>query len=149
MITKVLSSLYSWIILVVLVIIVITANSFYVVSTLNDLSALEARLFTTNRVINAVNRLHVAVLRVESGQRGYMLTGDEEYLTDYTETLSVVGELMDEVEVSSFSSDINDQSIRIEELLSLTKAKINEVIEVVELYKEGKEQQRRNNEERK
>jgi len=141
MITKVLSSLYSWIILVVLVIVVITANSFYVVSTLNDLSALEARLFTTNRVINAVNRLHVAVLRVESGQRGYMLTGDEEYLTDYTETLGVIGELMDEVEVSSFSSDINDQSVRIEKLLALTKAKINEVIEVVELYKAGNEQQ--------
>ena len=141
MITKVLSSLYSWIILVVLVIVVITANSFYVVSTLNDLSALEARLFTTNRVINAVNRLHVAVLRVESGQRGYMLTGDEEYLTDYTETLGVIGELMDEVEVSSFSSDINDQSVRIEKLLALTKAKINEVIEGVELYKTGNEQQ--------
>lgn len=141
MITKVLSSLYSWIILVVLVIVVITANSFYVVSTLNDLSALEARLFTTNRVINAVNRLHVAVLRVESGQRGYMLTGDEEYLTDYTETLGVIGELMDEVEVSSFSSDINDQSVRIEKLLALTKAKINEVIEVVEFYKAGNEQQ--------
>lgn len=141
MITKVLSSLYSWIILVVLVIVVITANSFYVVSTLNDLSALEARLFTTNRVINAVNRLHVAVLRVESGQRGYMLTGDEEYLTDYTETLGVIGELMDEVEVSSFSSDIEDQSVRIEKLLALTKAKINEVIEVVELYKAGNEQQ--------
>ena len=141
MITKVLSSLYSWIILVVLVIVVITANSFYVVSTLNDLSALEARLFTTNRVINAVNRLHVAVLRVESGQRGYMLTGDEEYLTDYTETLGVIGELMDEVEVSSFSSDINDQSVHIEKLLALTKAKINEVIEGVELYKAGNEQQ--------
>ncbi|TKB02298.1 histidine kinase [Alteromonas portus] len=140
MITKVLSSLYSWIILVVLVIVVITANSFYVVSTLNDLSALEARLFTTNRVINAVNRLHVAILRVESGQRGYMLTDDEEYLTDYTETLGVIGELMDEVEVSSFSSDINDQSVRIEELLKLTKAKVNEVIEVVELVKEGREQ---------
>lgn len=141
MITKVLSSLYSWIILVVLIIVVITANSFYVVSTLNDLSALEARLFTTNRVINAVNRLHVAVLRVESGQRGYMLTDDEGYLTDYTETLGMIGELMDEVEVSSFSSDISDQSERIEELLELTKAKVNEVIEVVELVKEGKEQE--------
>lgn len=141
MITKVLSSLYSWIILVVLVIIVITANSFYVVSTLNDLSALEARLFTTNRVINAVNRLHVAVLRVESGQRGYMLTADEKYLADYSETLSVIGELMEEVEVSSFSSDINEQSERIEKLLQFTKAKVNEVIEVVELIKEGKEQQ--------
>lgn len=141
MITKVLSSLYSWIILVVLVIVVITANSFYVVSTLNDLSALEARLFTTNRVINAVNRLHVAILRVESGQRGYMLTDDEKYLTDYTETLGVIGELMDEVEVSSFSSDIGDQSVRIEELLQLTKAKVNEVIEVVELVKEGRERE--------
>ena len=141
MISKVLSSIYSWIVIVVLVIVVITANSFYVVSTLNDLSALEARLFTTNRVINAINRLHVAVLRVESGQRGYMLTDDEKYLTDYSESLSVIGELMSEVEVSSFSSDIDDQSIRIDELLNLTKAKVNEVIRVVELIKEGNEQQ--------
>lgn len=141
MISKVLSSIYSWIVIVVLVIVVITANSFFVVSTLNDLSALEARLFTTNRVINAINRLHVAVLRVESGQRGYMLTDDEKYLTDYSESLSVIGELMSEVEVSSFSSDIDDQSVRIEELLDLTKAKVNEVIRVVELIKEGNEQQ--------
>ena len=95
MISKVLSSIYSWIVIVVLVIVVITANSFYVVSTLNDLSALEARLFTTNRVINAINRLHVAVLRVESGQRGYMLTDDEKYLTDYSESLSVIGRKAD------------------------------------------------------
>ncbi|WP_394224345.1 ATP-binding protein [Alteromonas gracilis] len=137
MITKVLSSLYSWIILIVLVIVVITANSFYVVSTLNDLSALEARLFTTNRVINAVNRLHVAVLRIESGQRGYMITQDDAYLSDYMETLGTVGELMEEVEVSSFSSDIGEQPERIKRLLALTKNKINEVIEVVELYKAG------------
>lgn len=141
MISKILSSIYSWIILVVLIIVVMTANSFYVVSTLNDLSALEARLFTTNRVINAVNRLHVAVLRVESGQRGFILTNDLEYLTDYTETLGVISELMDEVEVSSFSSDINEQSVRIEELLNLTKAKVNEVIGIVELVKEGRKRE--------
>ncbi len=141
MISKVLSSVYSWIIIVVFVIVVITANSFYVVNTLNDLSALEARLFTTNRVINAVNRLHVAVLRIESGQRGFMLTDDEKYLADYTETLGLINEVMDEVEVSSFSSDIKVQTDRIEQLLLLTKAKVNEVIEVVELVKAGKEQE--------
>ena len=141
MISKVLSSVYSWIIIVVFVIVVITANSFYVVNTLNDLSALEARLFTTNRVINAVNRLHVAVLRIESGQRGFMLTDDEKYLADYTETLGLINEVMDEVEVSSFSSDIEVQTDRIEQLLVLTKAKVNEVIEVVELVKAGKEQE--------
>lgn len=141
MISKVLSSVYSWIIIVVFVIVVITANSFYVVNTLNDLSALEARLFTTNRVINAVNRLHVAVLRIESGQRGFMLTDDEKYLADYTETLGLINEVMDEVEVSSFSSDIKVQTGRIEQLLLLTKAKVNEVVEVVELVKAGKEQE--------
>lgn len=135
MINKVLSSIYSWVIIVVIVIGVITANSFYVVSTLNELSALEARLFTTNRVINAVNRLHVAVLRVESGQRGYMLTGDTAYLVDYEETLGNLNELMDEVEVSSYSSDIDKQSQRIADLLSLTKLKINEMIKAVELTK--------------
>jgi len=141
MISKVLSSVYSWIIIVVFVIVVITANSFYVVNTLNDLSALEARLFTTNRVINAVNRLHVAVLRIESGQRGFMLTDDEKYLADYTETLGLINEVMDEVEVSSFSSDIKVQTDRIDQLLLLTKAKVNEVVEVVELVKAGKEQE--------
>ena len=135
MINRVLSSIYSWIIIVIVVISVITANSFYVVSTLNDLSALEARLFTTNRVINAVNRLHVAVLRVESGQRGYMLTNNTDYLADYEETLGNLTELMEEVEVSSYSSDIENQKQRITNLLSLTKRKINEMIEAVELTK--------------
>ena len=135
MINRVLSSIYSWIIIVIVVISVITANSFYVVNTLNDLSALEARLFTTNRVINAVNRLHVAVLRVESGQRGYMLTNNTDYLADYEETLGNLTELMEEVEVSSYSSDIENQKQRITNLLSLTKRKINEMIEAVELTK--------------
>ena len=50
MINKILSSLYSWILMVVLVITVITANSFYVVDTLDELSALEAKLFSTKRI---------------------------------------------------------------------------------------------------
>ncbi|WP_338517851.1 sensor histidine kinase [Alteromonas gracilis] len=138
MINRLLSSIYSWIVIVVTVIVIMTANAFYVVSTLNDLSSLEARLFTTNRVINAVNRLHVAVLRVESGQRGFLLTNNTNYLSDYTETLSVVNEFMDEVEVSAFSSDIKEQSKHISALLTLTKLKINKVIEAVELTKAGR-----------
>lgn len=141
MINRLLSSIYSWIVIVVIVVIVLTANSFYVVSTLNDLSSLEARLFTTNRVINAVNRLHVAVLRIESGQRGYMLTGSKKYLSDYSETLESLNDLINEVEVSAFSSDIKEQPKRIEDLLRLTKQKVNEVIEAVELTKSYKKEE--------
>lgn len=139
MIIKVLFLLYSWIILVVLVIIVIIVNLFYVVSILNDFFVLEVWLFIMNCVINVVNCFYVVVFCVEFGQCGYMLIGDEEYFIDYIEMLSVIGELMDEVEVSFFFLDINDQLICIEKFLFLIKVKVNEVIEVVELYKEGKE----------
>lgn len=121
--------------MVVVVIGVITANSFYVVKTLDDLASLEARLFTTNRVINAVNKLHVAVLRAESGQRGFLLTEDEAYLEEYTETLNNFTALADEVEVSAFASEYPEQTSRINELLKLTRAKINGMVEVVELVR--------------
>ncbi len=137
MINKVLSSLYSWILIVVLVIVVITANSFYVVDTLDDLSALEAKLFSTNRIIGAVNKLHVALLRAESGQRGYLLTEDEAYLNEYTQTLNTFAALADEVEVSVFASDSPEQSKRVNDLLALTKEKINRMVEVVELAREN------------
>ena len=133
MINKILSSLYSWILMVVLVIAVITANSFYVVDTLDELSALEAKLFSTNRIISAVNKLHVVLLRAESGQRGYLLTGDEAYLMEYTETLDTFSSVAEEVEVSAFASDTPEQNDRISELLILTKQKINSMVEIVEL----------------
>ena len=131
MINKILSSLYSWILMVVLVITVITANSFYVVDTLDELSALEAKLFSTNRIISAVNKLHVVLLRAESGQRGYLLTGDEAYLMEYTETLNTFSSVAEEVEVSAFASDTPEQTDRISELLVLTKQKINSMVEIV------------------
>jgi len=130
--------MYTWIIMVVVIIVVITANSFYVVKTLDDLSALESRLFTTNRVINAVNQLHVAVLRAESGQRGFLLTKDEAYLEEYSETLDNFGALVDEVEVSALASNFALQTDRMESLILLTRAKLNGMIEVVELVRDKK-----------
>ncbi|WP_420933114.1 sensor histidine kinase [Alteromonas sp. A081] len=133
MIKAMLSSVYSWILMVILVIAVITANSFYVVNTLDDLSAMEARLFSTNRIISAVNKLHVVLLRAESGQRGYLLTGNEAYLMEYTETLNTFSSVAEEVEVSAFSSGTPEQHSRINELLRITKQKINGMVEIVEL----------------
>ena len=137
MVQKMLSSLYSWVAIVSIVIIVITGNSFYVVSTLDELAALEARLFTTNRVIGSVNNLHVAILRAESGQRGFLLTEDEDYLDDYNDTLNQINGLIDQVEITGLASDLPEQINRIETLLDLTRAKINGMIEVVELARAG------------
>lgn len=137
MLNKLVQSFYSWIALVIVVLVVITGNAFYVISTLDELTSLEARLFATNRVINVTNQLHMAVLRAESGQRGYLLTQDEAYLDDYTTTLNRLNQLIEDVEMAALSSELPDQDSNIDELLRLTKAKVNGLIKTVELSKDG------------
>lgn len=137
MLNRVVQSAYSWISLVTIIVVIITANAFYMVSTLDELAALERQLFSTNRVINAINKLHVAVLRAESGQRGFLLTRDESYLKDYTSTLNHLNELLKEVENASRESNLPAQQTNIEELISLSKMKLNELIATVERTREG------------
>ena len=137
MLNRFLQSFYSWISLVAIVLIVITGNAFYIVSTLDELAELESRLFTTNKVISATNQLHVAVLRAESGQRGYLLTRDEAYLEDYSVTLNRVNGLLEEVEDAAHIAEQPEQWDNINALLSLSRTKLNGLINTVELSRNG------------
>ncbi|WP_137166674.1 sensor histidine kinase [Salinimonas lutimaris] len=137
MFNKMIQSLYSWIALVGIIVLIITGNSFYVVNTLDKLAGLEARLFTTNRVIGAINTLHMAVLRAESGQRGFLLTQDEAYLVDYTKTLNRLNTLIEEVDISAQASDLPDQDEKVQELIRLSKEKVNEMMQTVEVARDG------------
>lgn len=137
MLTRVVQSAYSWIALVSIVVITITGNAFYMISSLDELASLERQLFSTNQVINALNRLHVAVLRAESGQRGYLLTTNEAYLKDYTATLNQLNDLLAEVKSAAQASNFANEQGNIDELLKLTKSKINELIATVELTRQG------------
>ncbi|QPG06739.1 CHASE3 domain-containing protein [Salinimonas marina] len=137
MFNKLFQSFYSWIFLVGVIVLIITGNSFYVVNTLDKLATLEARLFTTTRVITAINSLHMAVLRAESGQRGYLLTKDEAYLEDYTLTLERLEGLLEEVELSAQVSDLPEQDKKIQQLVSLSKAKVKEMAKTVNAALQG------------
>lgn len=128
----------SWILMIALIVVVITANSIYTIHTLDELAAVEARIFTTNKVIDSVNALHVAVLRTESGQRGFLLSDNPAYLEDYEKTLNQVNKLLADVEANAIKSDFEAQSQRIEELVKLAKQKLNELIETVELARDDK-----------
>ncbi|MEC9260394.1 MAG: CHASE3 domain-containing protein, partial [Pseudomonadota bacterium] len=128
----------SSILLITLVIIVIAANSTYTIHTLDELALLERRLFTTNQVINSINTLHLAVLRTESGQRGYLLADREAYLDDYEETLNKVNNIIEQVEANAIRSDFTEQEVRLQQLVDLSKAKLSELIETVELARQGR-----------
>ena len=43
----------------------------------------EARIRNTHEVLTALDELLIATLNVESGQRGFVITGEEEYLEPY------------------------------------------------------------------
>lgn len=137
MLNRAIQSIYSWIILVGVVIFVITGNAFYVISTLDELAALEARLFTTTRVINAINNLHMGVLRAESSKRGYLLTEDDVYLSDYNKTLLRMEGLINEVEQSAEFSDFPRQITNIEKLINLSRKKLDDMALTVNLAREG------------
>ena len=128
----------SSILLVTLVIIVIAANSTYTIHTMDELALLERRLFTTNQVINSINTLHLAVLRTESGQRGYLLADREAYLDDYEKTLNKVNTIIEQVEANAIRSDFAEQEERLQQLINLSKAKLSELIETVELARQGR-----------
>lgn len=128
----------SSILLVTLVIIVIAANSTYTIHTMDELASLERRLFTTNQVINSINTLHLAVLRTESGQRGFLLADRERYLVDYEKTLDKVNNIIEQVEANAIRSDFTEQEVRLQQLIDLSKAKLSELIETVELTRQGR-----------
>ncbi len=74
--------------------------AFAVLSTLyiRDLEANTAALVDDNqRVIGLANDLEKAILDTSSGHRGFLLTGDEGYLTSYHTGSNKIGELVAEI----------------------------------------------------
>ncbi len=63
-----------------LILIVTSVASFVSISNLLESAGLVSR---TNQVIVDMDAIHVSLLNAETGQRGYLLTGEEEFLTPY------------------------------------------------------------------
>lgn len=124
-----------WLVLILVAIAIITANSFFALRTIDDLSQLERRLEQTESIVDAVNDLHVGILRIESGQRGYLLAEDIDFLSDYRETLDKIVFKLDRL--AGLRSNLSSQQERLDELVALAREKINYVIGTVELARSG------------
>src|SRR5450631_2065434 len=96
--------------------------------------------------LNAANeRVHASQLRqqalsefialltdAESGQRGYLLTGESSYLQPYTEAVATVGAALDQVREAYRGRGDSTES---QELRSLTGNKLGELAETLALFK--------------
>jgi signal transduction histidine kinase/ActR/RegA family two-component response regulator len=83
------------------------------------------------QVLAAVKDLNLAIRQAETGQRGYVLTGKDEYLTPYKEAVEHVGFLQGELQRLTADNPIEQDRLR--SLSSVVQRKMEEMAQTVEL----------------
>ena len=103
---------------------------------LAEQSAADAR-----RVVHTVNvqeklsNLLLTVRRAESGQRGYLLTGRQQYLLDYRDAAPAVETNL--AELRTLTSDNPERGPVLDQMDALARAKMDELAKTVELKDSG------------
>ncbi len=88
----------------------------------------------THEVLSALDDILSLAKDAETGQRGYVITGDEQYLKPYHEAAERIYERIDEL--ARLTGDSGEQQQRIPVLQSRVDAKFNELKESIELRRE-------------
>ena len=89
----------------------------------------------TLKVENALARLLQTVTNAETGQRGYLLTSQDRYLTPYKIALEHYESWIDEI--SRLTADNPKQAARAAKLKELVRTKLAELAETIALHDQG------------
>src|SRR5579871_646190 len=113
------------------------------IAALSFTSAEAARIAARERnlsqeIVGANTRLLSALTDAETGQRGYLLTGRENYLVPYNDALATIPRLLEEFEMASASEPAI--SADLPRIRSLAAAKLAELKSTIELRRAGQEQ---------
>jgi CHASE3 domain sensor protein len=106
-----------------------------VVAYLNTNRLLEsAQIVSSSYAIRgALHRIEIDLVNAETGQRGYLLTGNETYLRPYEQARGILNSDLDSLERSTVGEPT--QQGRIGELRSLGNAKLNELSDTIALQR--------------
>ncbi|EWH10872.1 multi-sensor signal transduction histidine kinase [Catenovulum agarivorans DS-2] len=127
----------NWWLIFSVVLFTIVLNLTLAFNITNKLSKTQVSLYNTGEIISQLDKLHLLVLSAETGQRGYLLTENEQYLAPYQQALA---NLQQQIEnIRTLESEIPQQPEKIDALLTLIGDKIEELITTVELAKKNKE----------
>lgn len=101
----------------------------------NNLYNATERVNHTHEVIKKADNIFINLFDLESIQRGYLLTGKEEYLTLYEQNLKEVNDNLEKLR-SLTHQNINQQK-KIKELQPILKARTDLLQEVIQIYRYG------------
>lgn len=127
----------TWAAFIAVVLCIIVGNAFLALNTIQGLTQTQKSLDNTSLLTTSIEQLHLSIVQAESGQRGYLLTEEEDYLMPYYDAIEQLQSQTDHVK--SLHSEIDGQAERIAQLLVLTEAKIKELKQTVKLATNDKE----------
>lgn len=91
------------------------------------------RVVHTHEVLNVLNDLLSSMKDAETGQRGFLITGDERYLDPYNDALRSVDEQIERIK--RLTKDNERQQSRIPRLQTLIQGKMDELAATIALRK--------------
>ncbi|MFQ3178611.1 MAG: signal transduction histidine kinase [Pseudoalteromonas tetraodonis] len=127
-----------WALFISIILCIIVGNAFLAVNTIQGLTRTQQSLDNTNMLSTAIEQMHLSVVQAESGQRGYLLTQDDDYLAPYYDAVAQIESQTDYVR--SLNYEIEGQAERIATLILLVDSKIAELKSTVQLALNDKEE---------
>jgi PAS domain S-box-containing protein len=115
----------------VVALLLTVVSSGALVLNLSRLNGSRAEVTRINSVLTFVSELHEAIRAAETGQRGYLLTGEQRYLATYREA---VPRVWTSLTASEQAVRIQEQVARLARLRALIESKLDELANTVVLH---------------
>src|ERR1700736_6424447 len=119
-----------------LLLILLATNAFVVQRRLGIQVKSQFWVLHTQQVLLLVSQTESLIKDAETGQRGFLYTGDSKYLASYESAVSNVNPAIDDL--TQLTSDNPRQQARIPKLRSLAGLKLDELAQTIALYKSGR-----------
>lgn len=119
-----------------LLLVLLIANAFVVHRELDILVENQAWIDHTGDVLLELERTEALLTDAETGQRGYLYTGDTAYLVPYNDAVSQIDPHIDAV--ARLTADNPRQQQRVRDLRRLAHAKFDVLSRTIALYRSGR-----------
>lgn len=126
-----------WASFIAVVLCIVVGNAFLASNTIQSLSQTQQRLDDTGMLNSAIEKLHLSIVQAESGQRGYLLTGEDDYLAPYYDALQQLNSQA--ALVKGLRSEIDGQADKVAHLLHLVDEKVAVLTRTAQLALADKE----------
>jgi PAS domain S-box-containing protein len=95
----------------------------------------------SRQVLFELQRIELLLTQAETGQRGFLYTGNPKYLAPFETAIADVDPQIDKL--AQLTADNSNQQARIPELRRLSHAKLAELAQTISLFKSGKPEEAR------